>query len=182
MKRIFLKNSKLIESIAEHDDILLEKYLEGEKITQDEIFQCLKKGIQNRSLIPVVCGSPINNIGIQPLLDIISQSFPSPLEGDGINGKDPKTKKETKRKPIEEEPFSALVFKTVADPYAGKLNIFRVYSGSLSSDTIIYNSTKDIKERVGQIFQLEGKNQEVISPAIPGDIVAVAKLKETITG
>jgi elongation factor G len=173
---------KLIESIAEHDDILLEKYLEGEKITQDEIFQCLKKGIQNRSLIPVVCGSPINNIGIQPLLDIISQSFPSPLEGDGINGKDPKTKKETKRKPIEEEPFSALVFKTVADPYAGKLNIFRVYSGSLSSDTIIYNSTKDIKERVGQIFQLEGKNQEVISPAIPGDIVAVAKLKETITG
>ncbi|MCK5257165.1 MAG: elongation factor G, partial [Deltaproteobacteria bacterium] len=173
--------NKMIEDIAESSDELLEKYLEGTELTSDEISNGLKQGIVSCNLFPVLCGSASKNIGIQPILDIIVNCSPSPLDKlfKGIN---PATKKEEERSAGKDDPLSVFVFKTVADPYAGKLTIFRVISGVLNSDSIVYNSTKSTKERIGQILKIEGKNQKSINPAIAGDIAAVAKLKETTTG
>ncbi|MCK5423542.1 MAG: elongation factor G, partial [Deltaproteobacteria bacterium] len=122
------------------------------------------------------------NMGIQPLLSFIAHCFPSPIEREPFIGINPSNQKEEGRGAGKDDPFSALVFKTVADPYAGKLTIFRIISGVLNSDSIVYNSNKDAKERIGQILKIEGKNQKALNPAITGDIVAVAKLKETTTG
>lgn len=173
--------SKMIEDIAESSDELLEKYLEGKELSPDEIFNGLKKGIASCNLFPVLCGSASKNIGVQPALDLIINCFPSPADRifKGIN---PSTKKEEERCAGKDDPLSVFVFKTVADPYAGKLTIFRVISGVLNSDTMVYNSTKSTKERIGQILKIEGKNQKPTNPAIAGDIAAVAKLKETTTG
>jgi elongation factor G len=121
-------------------------------------------------------------MGIQPLLNTMVLCFPSPLERDPVQGKNPKTGQPEKREPKEDGPFSAFVFKTIADPFAGKLNLFRVYSGSANADSTLYNATKDTRERVGQIFLMEGKKQKPVGFAGLGDIVAVAKLKETTTG
>ncbi len=173
----------MVETIAESDDALLEKYLEGEELNFEELNQGLQKGIINKLFTPVLCGSALKNIGIQPFLDTIVNSFPSPLKVGPIKGVNPVTEKEEERIPGESEPFSAYVFKTIADPYAGKLTIFRINSGTLNSDSTVYNaSAKHVKEKIGQILQPEGKNQKAINPAIAGDIVAVAKLKETTTG
>ena len=174
--------NKMIEDIVESSDELLEKYLEGTALTSDEIFNGLKQGVVSCTLVPVLCGSALKNIGIQPLLSFISKCFPSPLDAKPFKGINPSTKKEEERSAGEHDSLSALVFKTVADPYAGKLTIFRVVSGVLNSDSTVYNSTKGLKERIGQILKIEGKNQKAINPAISGDIVAVAKLKETTTG
>jgi len=174
--------NKMIEDIAESSDELLEKYLEGTALTLDEIFNCLKQGVVSCTLVPVLCGSAPRNIGIQPLLSFISNCFPSPLEAKPFKGINPSTKKEEERSAGTHNSLSALVFKTVADPYAGKLTIFRVVSGVLNSDSTVYNATKGLKERIGQILKIEGKNQKAINPAISGDIVAVAKLRETTTG
>jgi len=174
--------NKMIEDIAESSDELLEKYLEGTALTLDEIFNCLKQGVVSCTLVPVLCGSAPRNIGIQPLLSFISNCFPSPLETKPFKGINPSTKKEEERSAGTHNSLSALVFKTVADPYAGKLTIFRVVSGVLNSDSTVYNATKGLKERIGQILKIEGKNQKAINPAISGDIVAVAKLRETTTG
>ena len=173
--------NKMIEDIAESSDELLEKYLEGTELTSDEISNGLKQGIVSCNLFPVLCGSASKNIGIQPILDIIVNCSPSPLDKlfKGIN---PSTKKEEEKSPVKDDSLSVFVFKTVADPYAGKLTIFRVISGVLNSDSIVYNATKSTKERIGQILKIEGKNQKSINPAIAGDIAAVAKLKETSTG
>ncbi len=173
--------NKMIEDIAESSDELLEKYLEGTELTSDEISNGLKQGIVSCNLFPVLCGSASKNIGIQPILDIIVNCSPSPLDKlfKGIN---PSTKKEEEKSAVKDDSLSVFVFKTVADPYAGKLTIFRVISGVLNSDSTIYNSTKSTKERIGQILKIEGKNQKSINPAIAGDIAAVAKLKETTTG
>lgn len=175
-------NKKMIEDIAESSDTLLEKYLEGTELTSDEIFDGLKQGVVSCNLIPVLCGSASKNIGIQPLLSFIANCFPSPLERKPFKGIHPSTQKEEERSAGKNDQLSALVFKTVADPYAGKLTIFRVVSGVLNSDSTVYNSTKGVKERIGQILKIEGKNQKAINPAVTGDIVAVAKLKETTTG
>ena len=175
-------NKKMIEDIAESSDDLLEKYLEGTELTPDEIFNGLKKGVVSGSLVPVLCGSASKNMGIQPLLGFISNCFPSPLEREPFKGVNPSTKKEEERSAGKDDSFSALVFKTVADPYAGKLTIVRVVTGVLNSDSTVYNATKEVKERIGQILKIEGKNQKAVNPAITGDIVAVAKLKETTTG
>jgi elongation factor G len=173
---------KAIETLVEMDDALMEKYLEGEELSQADLHQCLKKGVAAGKFAPVVCGSSDKNIGIQPLLNVINICLPSPAEVGSRAGKNPKTGEEETREAKEDAPFAAYVFKTIADPFAGRLTIFRVYSGSISADTTLYNSTKSAKERIGQIFMLQGKKQEPIGFAGPGDIVAVAKLKETTTG
>ena len=173
---------KLVEAAVEMDDQLMEKYLESGEVSIEEIVRCLRKGTIERKLVPALCGSSIRNIGIQPLLDLAISCFPSPLEKGFVQGKNPKTGEPETREPKEEAPFSAFVFKTIADPFAGKLNLFRVYSGSVNADSTLYNSKKDVKERIGQIFLLEGKKQKPIGFASVGDIVAVAKLKETTTG
>ncbi len=174
---------KVIETLVEMDDEIMEKYLEGEELSLPELYRCLKKGTLEGKFAPVVCGSSIKNIGVQPLLDLINTCLPSPSEVGPRQGKNPRTGEvETREVKEEGSPFSAYVFKTIADPFAGRLTLFRVYSGSISADSTFYNSAKDVKERVGQIFMLQGKKQEPVGFAGPGDIVAVSKLKETTTG
>lgn len=172
---------KLVEAIAESDDALLEKYLEGQELSMEELASALRKGVLGKAIFPVLCGSGLKNMGIQPLLEAIIQDLPSPVDRGTVKGVHPGTKSEEVRNPSEQDPFSAFVFKTVADPYAGKLTIFRVWSGTLMPDGTLYNANKGVKERFGQIFQMEGKNQKSMESAGPGDIAAVAKLKETTT-
>jgi elongation factor G len=172
---------KLIEMIAEADDVLLEKYLEGHDLSDEELAQGLKKGVMNKSLFPVLCGSGLRNIGVQQLLEAVVRCLPSPQDRSPRKGVNPVTKAEEIRKPDESEPFSAFVFKTLADPYAGKLTIFRIWSGTIQADSTLVNANKQTKERYGQILQLEGKAQKPMESAGLGDIVAVAKLKETTT-
>jgi elongation factor G len=167
--------------IAEADDALLEKYLEGQELSAEELAQGLKKGVLNKALFPVLCGSGMRNVGIPQLLDAVIQCLPSPQDRGPVKGINPATKAEEIRKPEESEPFSAFVFKTLADPYAGKLTIFRIWSGSIQADATFFNANKQVKERFGQILQLEGKAQKPIEAAGTGDIVAVAKLRETTT-
>jgi elongation factor G len=173
---------KTIETLVEMDDALMEKYLEGEEVSLADLHRCLKKGVIAGTFAPVVCGSSDKNIGIQPLLNLINVCLPSPAEVGPKAGTNPKTAEEENREAKEDAPFAASVFKTIADPFAGRLTLFRVYAGNISADTTLYNSTKEAKERIGQIFMLQGKKQEPIGFAGPGDIVAVAKLKETTTG
>ena len=171
----------MIEDIAESSDTLLEKYLEGADLTAEEILNALKQGILSCSLFPVLCGSAINNIALQPVLNLIANCFPSPADR-SFKGINPATQKEEERRAGTDDPLALFVFKTVADPYAGKLTIFRVISGDLNSDSTVFNATKGVKERIGQVLKIEGKNQKAINPAVAGDIAAVAKLKETATG
>lgn len=172
---------KLIEDAAESEDALMEKYLEEEELSPEEIFQGLKKGVRERAFTPILCGSAINVIGIHPLLDLIIKLFPSPAETSAERGTIP-SNGEAERKPNASEPFSALIFKTIADPYAGRLTLMRVYSGTIHADSTVYNVNKGTRERVGQLLQVEGKAQQSIESADAGEIVAVAKLKETVTG
>jgi elongation factor G len=175
-------HDSLVEDIAEADDELMNKYLEAGELSDEELNTGLKKGVSSGSLIPVVCGSSMKGIGISLLLDLIVSSFASPVDRGPVKGKKPKTDDIEERQPSEDAPFSAIVFKTVADPYAGRLTLFRVYSGKLNSDTPVYNSSRKITEKFGHIFFLEGKNQKQAEVLIPGDIAGVAKLKETVTG
>ncbi|RJQ41086.1 MAG: elongation factor G [Nitrospiraceae bacterium] len=176
---------KLVEKIAESEDALLEKYLEGGELTQEEIIRGIKEGSLSRRFIPVACGSATKNMGIPQLMDAIILCLPSPhdlVRIFPIKGKNPKDSKDVQRKPEEKEPFSAYVFKTIADPYAGKLSVFRVYSGALKADSTVLNATTGAKERIGQIFYLLGKKQIPASSLGPGEIGVVSKLKETNTG
>src|SRR5512142_199976 len=141
---------KLVEQIAETEDSLLEKYLDKGDLSQEDLIAGLKHGTLGGGLLPVLCGSPVKNMGIQQLMDAVVTCLPSPVERAGIvavKGKDPKTGQEIVRKPVPEEPLAALVFKTVIDPFAGKLSIVRVFSGTLKSDTAVYNSTRQTKEK-----------------------------------
>jgi elongation factor G len=176
---------KLVEKIAEADDTLLEKYLEGGSLTENELIEGIRKGSISKRFIPVICGSATRNIGIIPLIESIILCLPSPIDMahiKPIKGKNPKDGKEVERKPSQTEPLSAYVFKTIADPFAGRLSIFRVYSGLLKADTNILNSTTGTKERVGQVFYLLGKKQIPAQIIGPGEIGVVAKLKDTYTG
>jgi elongation factor G len=176
---------KLVEKIAESDDTLLEKYLEGSGLSDEEIIKGVREGSLTRRFIPVTCGSAIRNIAIPQLLDTILLCLPSPVEMarlSPIKGKNTKDKKEVERKPSKTEPMSAYVFKTIADPYAGKLSVFRVYSGALRADSNVLNTSTGAKERIGQVFHLMGKKQIPAHTLGPGEIGAVAKLKETYTG
>ncbi|MBI5741482.1 MAG: elongation factor G [Nitrospirae bacterium] len=176
---------QLIEKVAEADDALLERYLEGAELTTEEIKKGIRWGSITRRFIPVVCGSATRNIGIQQMLDNLILCLPSP--GDKANitpitGTDPKTGNEIRRNPEPTDPLSARVFKTIADPFAGKLTLFRVYSGVLKADAHIYNVTRDSKEKIGTLFYLLGKKQVPVKEAGPGEIVAAAKLKDIQTG
>jgi elongation factor G len=173
---------EMVETVAEAYDALTEKYLENGDLTQEEIIDGLRVGTMRNTFTAVLCGAATANIGVTHLLDAICAYLPSPLDRSSAVGIQPKTEEIIERAPAEKEPFSALVFKTTSDPYTGKITIFRVYSGVLNSDSTILNSTKGVEERVGQIYELEGKKQHPIKQAVAGDIVAVAKLKETVTG
>ncbi|MBN1829456.1 MAG: elongation factor G, partial [Deltaproteobacteria bacterium] len=164
------------------NDELMNKYLEEGELSPEDLQAGLRKGIVSGALIPVICGSALKNLGIHPLLDIIVRYFPSPVDRGGVPGMKPGSDENETRMPEESAPFSALVFKTIADPYAGRLTLFRVYSGTLTSDSTLYNASRKITERIGSLFYLEGKNQKTVAELIPGDIAAVAKLKETATG
>ncbi|MEW6669746.1 MAG: elongation factor G [Thermodesulfobacteriota bacterium] len=173
---------KMIENIVEANDEMMEKYLEGKELTPQEIEETFIQGTRSGAVIPVLCGSATLNIGVPHLMDLIVQGLPSPLERGAFTGIKPGTDQVIERKPSPDAPFSAIVFKTVADPFAGKLSILRVVSGVLSNDTTLYNSNKDIKEKFGQIFLLEGKKQQPVERVAAGDIAAIPKLKETGTG
>lgn len=172
----------LVENVAEADDALLEKYLEGESLSDEELKAALRKGTVSRAFVPVLCGSATKNIGTDLLMDFIANCMPSPLERKPMIGTEPDVGNEIERAPDPDAPFSAFVFKTIADPYAGRLTIFRVVSGKLGSDGTFYNSTKETKERFTQLLRIAGKEQKPVTEAGPGSIVAVAKLKETATG
>ncbi len=172
----------LIENIAEADDALIEKYLEGEALMDDEIKAALRKGTLERVFVPVLCGSATKNIGVDLLMDFIVNCLPSPLERAPIKAVNSSDDAEIEIKPDPDAPFSAMVFKTVADPYAGRLSIFRVVSGTLGGDGTFYNATKQTKERYNQLLTIMGKEQKPVDSAGPGSILAVAKLKETTTG
>ena len=173
---------KLIEASAEADDALLEKYLEGNELSEDEIRNGFMAGIRGMKFLPVLCGSALRNIAIHPLLDMINLALPDPSRRKEVKGTNPKGKAEETRAISEKAPFSALVFKTLVDPYAGKLSIFKVLSGTLTPDMSPLNSSKGATERIGQILRLEGKKQKTVGSASAGEIVAVAKFKETTTG
>ncbi len=172
----------LTEDIAETDDSLMNKYLESGELSAEDMEEGLKKGILQGSLIPVYCGSALKHIGIHPFLDAIAHYLPSPVDRGSIYGTKPGSEDQEIRTPDESAPFSAFVFKTIADPFAGRLTLFRVYSGTLNADQGLYNASRNLTERISNIFFLEGKTQKPAESLVPGDIAAVAKLKETATG
>jgi elongation factor G len=172
----------LIENIAEADDSLIEKYLDGQELSDDELNEALRKGTLSHTFVPVVCGSATKNIGIHLLMDFIITSMPSPIDCGAKTGTDPSSGNPVERAPDANEPFSGFVVKTLSDPYAGRLTIFRVVSGKLGGDGTFYNSNKQTRERFNQLLTIVGKEQKAAAEAGPGSIVAVAKLKETTTG
>ncbi len=174
--------SNLIEFAAESEDELLEKFLEGGELTQEEVLRGLRSGVQEVRFVPALPGSALETIGVSTLLDLIVGLMPSPVDRGEVIGKNPKTKEEETREPSPDAPFSGLVFKTMIDPYAGRLSILRIFSGTLTPDGAVYNSNKDSQERYSQIFVLEGKEQKSVDEAGPGMIVAIQKLKEVATG
>lgn len=176
---------KLVEQIAESEDSLLEKYLEKGDLSQEDLIAGLKHGTLVGGLLPVLCGSPVKNMGIQQLMDAVITCLPSPVERAGIvaiKGTDPKTGSELTRKPLPEEPLAALVVKTIIDPFAGKLSVVRVFSGTLKSDQTVYNSTRQVKEKLGTLFLIQGKKQVAVQSIAAGQLGAIAKMKETFTG
>jgi len=173
---------KMIENIVEANDQIMEKYLEGEELSAQEIEGTFVLGTKAGTVIPILCGSASLNMGVAHLMDLILQIFPSPAEKTAYVGTKPGKEEAVERRPSQDAPFSAMVFKTVADPFAGKLSLLRIYSGTLSTDFALYNPNRDCREKFGQIFLLEGKKQQAVDLAIPGDIVAIPKLKETTTG
>ncbi len=174
--------SKLIEQIVETDDSLLQKYLEGKEPTIEELKAALRKATISYKLIPIYAGSSLRNKGVQPLLDAIVDFLPSPIDLKEIKGINPKTQKEEKRKLINEEKFAALAFKIQLDPHVGKLTYTRIYSGTLTSGSYIYNVNRDKQERVGRILLMHANQREEIDKAFAGEIVALVGPKETRTG
>ncbi len=177
-----MARESMTEDIAECDEALMDKYLESGELTPDELKSGLRKGVVSGSILPVVCGAANRNIGIAPLMDLIVAAMPTPLDRGDAEGKNPSTGAAEKRSPDEKAPFSAYVFKTISDPFAGRLTLFRVYSGTATSDGNFFNPTRKSTERFGNIFSLDGKSQKPADSVVPGDIAAVAKLKETFTG
>jgi len=172
----------LVEIAAESDDELIEKYLEGNELTQEEIVKGLRAGIIQGKAYPILCASALRNIGVQPLIDAIVSLLPSPVDAGAVEGTVPGSEEKTERAPEDGAPLAALVFKTTADPFVGKISMFRVYSGTLRSDSQVYNITRDAQERIGQVFFMKGKQQEPAGEVGAGDIAAVAKLSVTATG
>ncbi|MDN4076189.1 elongation factor G [Fictibacillus terranigra] len=173
---------KLIEAVAELDEELMMKYLEGEEITNEEIKAAIRQGTVNVDFFPVICGSAFKNKGVQLMLDAVLDYLPAPTDVEAIKGTLPDSEEEVTRESSDEAPFSALAFKVMTDPYVGKLTFFRVYSGTLNSGSYVQNSTKGKRERVGRILQMHANHREEISIVYAGDIAAAVGLKDTTTG
>lgn len=175
------KRAELIEAIAEFDDELMEKYLEGEEISVEQIKKAIRKGVLEVKFFPVMCGTALGNKGTKLLLDAVVDYMPAPTDIESIKGTD-MNGNEIERHPSDSEPFSALAFKVMTDPFVGRLTFFRVYSGHLTSGSYILNATKDKKERLGRILQMHANNRTEISEVFTGDIAAAVGFKDTTTG
>ncbi|USN53745.1 MAG: elongation factor G [Candidatus Nomurabacteria bacterium] len=174
--------SQLIEAIVEHDEVLMNAYLEGNEPSIEDLQKTLRKACIANQLVPVLCGSALKNKGVQFLMDAVNTYLPSPLDVPPVTGTDPKTEQEVQRETADTAPFSALAFKIAADPFVGKLAFFRVYSGMIKSGSYIYNSTTGNKERIGRIVRLHANHREEVDEVYAGDIAAAVGLKETKTG
>jgi elongation factor G len=172
----------LIEAAADVDDTLMEKYLEGEPITAEEIVRAVRRGTLQNKIVPVTCGSSFKNKGVQPLLDAIIDYLPSPIDIGAVKGTNPRTGAPEARYPSDNEPFTALAFKIMSDPFVGKLTYFRVYSGTLSKGSYVYNASKDKKERIGRIVRMHANHREDVEVVYAGEIAAAVGLNETTTG
>lgn len=174
----------MIESVVETDDDLMEKYFGGEEITEEEIKKALRVATIAGTVVPVLCGTAFKNKGIQPLLDAVVAYMPSPVDINGgkVNGTDPKTEEPIQRAISDDEPFSALAFKIITDPFVGRLSFFRVYSGVLEKGSYVLNSTKGKKERMGRLLQMHANKREELDIVYSGDIAAAVGLKDTTTG
>ena len=172
----------LVEAVAESDDELMMKYLEGEELTEEEILAGIRKATIACKMTPVCCGSSYKNKGVQPMLDAVIQFMPAPTDVPNIKGVNPETGEEDERPSSDEAPFSALAFKIATDPFVGKLAFFRVYSGTLTAGSYVYNSTKGKRERIGRILQMHANHREEIEQVYSGDIAAAVGLKDTTTG
>ncbi|WP_307999151.1 elongation factor G [uncultured Gemmiger sp.] len=175
-------HDKLVEAVAETDEELMMKYLDGEELTKEEIKAALRKATISNEIVPVVCGSSYKNRGVQKLLDAIVDYMPAPTDVEAIKGTNPETGEEEDRISSDDQPFAALAFKIMTDPYVGKLCFFRVYSGTLDAGTTVYNSVKDNNERIGRILQMHANNRKDIETVYAGDIAAAVGLKNTTTG
>ncbi|MCH8207837.1 MAG: GTP-binding protein, partial [Nitrospinae bacterium] len=172
----------LVENVAEPDDELIEKYLEAGELSEEEFAQGLKKGVESGDLIPVFCGSATENIGIDLLLNAIVEYLPSPERLAVVEGVSVKDDSKISFDANQKSPLSSLIFKTVADTYAGKLTLFRVFSGVIKPDSSVYNANQETSERIGQLFSMQGKKQVPVQEVAAGDIGTVAKLKSSLTG
>ena len=175
-------HTEMIEHVAEQDDALMEKYLMGEELTIDESKTCIRKSTINNTMVPVTCGTSYKNKGVQKLLDAIVDYMPAPTDVPSIKGVNPETEEEDVRHSSDTEPFSALAFKIATDPFVGKLCFFRVYSGTLTAGSTVYNSTKDNTERIGRIVQMHANHRQDLEMVYAGDIAAAVGLKNTTTG
>ncbi|MDR3587134.1 MAG: elongation factor G [Desulfosporosinus sp.] len=173
---------KLVEAVAETSEELMTKYLEGTEMSEQEIRDGIRRGVIGNKFIPVLCGSAFKNKGVQPLLDCVVDYMPSPLDVPPIKGVHPDTGADDQRTASDSEPFSALAFKIMSDPFVGKLSFFRIYSGVLSAGSYVYNSTKGKKERIGRMLQMHANHREDIPEVRSGDIAAAIGLKDTTTG
>ena len=173
---------KLLEAVADQDEPLMHKYLEGEALTPEEIRAALRKATLRLRAVPVLCGASFKNKGVQPLLDAVVDYLPSPVDLPPVEGKNPKSGQIEKRRPDEQEAFSALVFKIMADPYVGQLAYFRVYSGALGSGSYLFNSTRGTKERIGRLLRMHANKREEVKRVAAGDIAAAVGLRNAKTG
>ena len=172
----------MVEHVAEQDEELMMKYLDGEELTQEEIKACIRKSTIANHMVPVTCGTSYKNKGVQKLLDAIVDYMPSPLDVPAIKGVNPDTEEEEERPSSDSEPFSALAFKIATDPFVGKLAFFRVYSGVVNQGDTVLNATKDSRERFGRIVQMHANHRKDLTTVYSGDIAAAVGLKNTTTG
>ena len=175
-------HNKLLEAVAEQDEVLLDKYLSGEELTVEEIKKAIRSATIANTMVPVTCGTSYKNKGVQKLLDAIVDYMPAPTDVEDIKGINPETDEEVSRPSSDSEPFAALAFKIATDPYVGKLCFFRVYSGTIDAGSTVYNSTKDNNERIGRILQMHANHRQDIETCYAGDIAAAVGLKNTTTG
>jgi len=173
---------KLVEMVAESNEDLMEEFFDKGTLPQEDFIKGLRKAVLAGRVFPVLPASSMRNVGVHPLLDAIVELLPSPVDRGEVEGTDPIKKETVTRQPAPDAPFSAFVFRTIADPHAGRISLFRVYSGTFKSDTTVHNTTRDVPERVGHLELLQGKTQTPVTELPAGDIGAVAKLKETQTG
>jgi len=174
--------NRIFEAVADYDEALMVKYLEGEEITVPELKAAIRKATLDNKIVPVLCGSAFKNKGVQRLIDAVIDYLPSPLDKGEVEGQDPDKGKMVVRKPLDEEPFAALAFKIMVDPYVGRLTFFRVYSGKVDAGSYIYNPISGKKERIGRLLKMHANHREDVQTVYAGDIAAVVGLKNTRTG